>query len=256
MNIGAVPRNDVIMVDCQCAGCGEFWRFKAGAEPEEIETCPLCDPACDASKWPVAHVECSGCGWEWSVFAEEIARRRGKTIVHCSRCDGDQRGGHVTWGPIPKGEKKMARTKATNGDGEGRVEIDRFEERLLCEIEDEEIAKKANDLAVTIGERDQVKQRRRAAVATFKDKLTHLDEKIVELGESVRTKTERRNVTCIEYLVERQNKVILVRTDTGAIESERPATPEDRQEPMFAGEGRKGKGKRAKKADSAEAIAE
>jgi hypothetical protein len=130
-------------------------------------------------------------------------------------------------------DSRMAKKKL-NGSADGKIERARYEEKLPCKVEPEEVEVHAQELAKVIRERQEMLSRKRSANAAFREKIAFFDERLKELAECVEGKTVRKPVTVIEYLLERTNEVQVVRSDTGEIVSSRAADAADLQDQLFS----------------------
>ena len=106
-----------------------------------------------------------------------------------------------------------------------------FKQKAPVKIPAPEVEKKADALAKVIQDRELVLEEKRAVNAELREKLNYFDERLMELAESVRSHSEVKDVSCVEFYVERTGEIIVVRQDTGEqIGQPRAATAEERQE--------------------------
>ena len=112
------------------------------------------------------------------------------------------------------------------------VERKRYKDKLPVKIPLDRVAENADELAKVIGQREMMLEEKRQANAKFRDKIHFFDERLTELGESVRSKTEIRDVEVVEMLIVETNEIRIVRLDTGEIVSTRTAEVQDRQEAL------------------------
>lgn len=169
--------------------------------------------------------KCSACGEWWNV-REDLAD---KAFV-CRLCEEDE--------AEPKEETKMAKDKDTEPKANGSAKPDErklvaeYHEPLPCKILSVDVEEKANALAVVLGEEAQLKDRKRSVLAEFRQKQNYYDERKAELGEAVRTKTERRSTKIQEWLLP-TNEIEIIRTDTAEVIRKRTADAQDLQEDMW-----------------------
>lgn len=111
---------------------------------------------------------------------------------------------------------------------------------LPCRLTELEVRRYGQDLSSVLGQIDEVKAEKKAAVDVFKDRLDRLEAKAATLAKAVREESEDRLVATIEVVDRDHRKVYRVRTDTGeAIESTiRAATEADLQAELFHGDAR------------------
>jgi hypothetical protein len=147
-------------------------------------------------------------------------------------------------------EKAMSAKKPSTKAPSNAIKRKTIHEMLPCPIPADVIAARSAELAITIREREDVRLRKRAINADFREKLNFFDERLKELGASVEGGTEKRSVECVEYLLP-TNEIQIVRVDTGEVVRTRTADAADLQEPLpGTGESAPKRGRKAKAAES------
>lgn len=81
--------------------------------------------------------------------------------------------------------------------------------------------------------RRQLEEERLVVLADFKKRREGLDKEIADIGRTLQTGTELREVDCETVIDETAVRAETVRKDTGEIIDFRPLTPDERQREMF-----------------------
>jgi hypothetical protein len=105
----------------------------------------------------------------------------------------------------------------------------KFKQKLPCRLDSAVKDAKGDELANVINRRLALLEERREAMAEFKQQITALDERERELAGDVSTRTESREVECIERLTV-TNEIEVVRLDTGEVIDRRNADGADLQD--------------------------
>jgi hypothetical protein len=104
-----------------------------------------------------------------------------------------------------------------------------IELELPCDLTEEEIQHRAQQLGATIAEYDDVESAKKDAMKEFGERLGELRGRMRRFSLVIRTKSEQRIVKC---LVNFNDPTVgikrIVRLDTGEIYAERPMTDEER----------------------------
>jgi hypothetical protein len=129
-----------------------------------------------------------------------------------------------------------------------RVERERYEEKLPCEIPMAAVQAKSKALAHVIREREEFLEKRKSVNSKFREQRAYFDEQIKELGQSVENNTEIRRVVCVEYLVVEGAKrwIEVIRSDTSAVINTREADADDLQDSLPGVPPAPSRGKKAK----------
>ena len=106
---------------------------------------------------------------------------------------------------------------------------ERFVEDLACELTDAEVLERSDALVAHLGTRDATRARQKAAMKTFKAELEAIDEDVSSLAKSIRTRSEGRDVECIERANYTIDQVEVVRLDTGDVVRCRAFEHDERQ---------------------------
>lgn len=107
-----------------------------------------------------------------------------------------------------------------------------FVEKLPCELTRDEKESKANEMAELIKVHGEVEIEMKSVAEGFKRHLKKLDQDITDRAEEVRTGVEHRLVECTERGRYRDNKVDVIRCDTGETVRSRPMTITERQDSL------------------------
>lgn len=113
----------------------------------------------------------------------------------------------------------------------GPVERGRHTRKLPVQADHAELDLAATSLGRLVEEQASVKEQRREAMAGFRDKLSHIQESMNEVAETVRNRTRLVDVECITYLLP-TNEIQVVRADTCEVVESRVATAEELQETL------------------------
>ena len=112
-----------------------------------------------------------------------------------------------------------------------RTKISRW---LPVALTETEILERSRTMSERCKEKQKIEAEKAAVVRDFGEKLKKLSGEISRLSEIVSSGEEQRTVDCHEEI--RGNRVVLIREDTGAVVSDRPATEEEKQEKLWGGE--------------------
>lgn len=231
-------------------------RLTPRAGTGNVEVCS----SCHVNSRQRADCVCVDCGATPMVNAADIARvkasrekrppEREPTEEPKVRTMANKKNGKSDAIPIAATMSQM------NIDPSAPVERARYKEFLPCEIADGIAHVAGDELAKLIQERAVFLERRKSENAKAREKRAFFDERIEELGAMIGTRTEKRQVECVEYLHPDEKKIVVVRLDTGETVSNRVAEPDDMQEvmPLLDGTGKpiqetKGKGKSGRRTD-------
>lgn len=110
-----------------------------------------------------------------------------------------------------------------------------FLERLPCKLTDGEVARKADELAHELSKLNEIEAKKKEATATFSAAIKQTNTRIHELGDTVRTKSEYRQIECVEQRAFEQNLINIKRRDTGDVVRTRAMTAKERQEELGFG---------------------
>jgi len=102
--------------------------------------------------------------------------------------------------------------------------------RLPCDLTDEEVLTKTNQLVENIREARALDEQRKEEMKSFRDRLKSHAAKIDSLSRQIEARVEHRDVECVEEKQDGKNLIALIRKDTGKVWSTRPMTDEERQE--------------------------
>jgi ribosomal protein L37E len=210
------PAPDPVGVD-YIAGREPAWDETDGAIP-----CPKCGHV-GTYTYLDGKIECSGCGRprkdltrteEGKIMAKKKTKQKAK-------------------GAAPAAKKKNGADKTDHEIllWQGGAERRRFTQELPVRIGDAEVATLADALAKTVREREALREKRREAMAGFRERENDIADREKRLAESVEKHTELRQVECLEILA-RSGEVRVVRLDTGEEIEMRQATADDLQEPL------------------------
>lgn len=134
--------------------------------------------------------------------------------------------------------------------------------QLPCKLTNEELRKYGEELANTIDEVSNEEARQESVKKEMKSTLTGLQSKLTILSSKIRRGEEYRDVQVQPEMDFKQGVYREVRTDTGAIITERPLTDDERQEALPFGkateedkpETKPPKAKKASKKEAGEAT--
>jgi hypothetical protein len=104
--------------------------------------------------------------------------------------------------------------------------------RLPVELSDEEIAKRADELAAKELEKDREEASKKSANASATGRISLLKERIKQLSEAIDAKTEEQEIACDEVFDDDRFEVRIVRKDTGEKLHDRPYTSLEREEAL------------------------
>lgn len=107
-----------------------------------------------------------------------------------------------------------------------------FYEHLPCQLDSRELVLKSKSLAQCLADQAAIEFEKKEANADFKQRLDAIDAKMVTLADEVRTGREYRDVPCIESAEWSENRVNIIRTDTGEVVRIRPLQQGERQEAL------------------------
>lgn len=107
-----------------------------------------------------------------------------------------------------------------------------FYEHLPCQLTGQELVLKSKALAELLCDQANIELEKKEANADFKARLDSIDTKMASLAQEVRTGREYRDVACIERADWTDNRVEIVRTDTGEVVRIRPLQQGERQEAL------------------------
>jgi hypothetical protein len=117
----------------------------------------------------------------------------------------------------------------------GKMPEGLFYERLPCQLEAQELLLKSRALAQLLSDQEAIEAEKKDASAEFKRRLDAVEGDLSALGLEVRTGREYREVGCIERADYTDNRVEIIRTDTGEIVRMRPLEPHERQQSLQLG---------------------
>lgn len=198
-----------------CADCG------AKSPPREITS----DQWFASPAWTAALQD----GWQHEWLDKEL-------IVRCANC-----------------ESAHHERLAMEGEGNEMANGDTFTQELPCELTEEELAAKKDELVETDVEIDRLEQEKKRLVSGLNADLKVHKRTREKILCALDEKSELREVECLERSDERRHCVEVIRADTGAIVSERPWTSEEHQmtlpDPTANGAAKKKRGRKAKGAE-------
>lgn len=105
----------------------------------------------------------------------------------------------------------------------------RFEQELPCKLSDDELRGLGDSLEKALANIDTLTEEKKLNAASFKARIELAKEKVGDIRESLRSKTEIRDVECLEHFEYRLGVARVTRVDTGEIISERALTGAERQ---------------------------
>jgi hypothetical protein len=105
---------------------------------------------------------------------------------------------------------------------------------LMCELTEDELHIRAQQLAAAIGEQDRVKGEKADAMKDYTDQLKEIEERLRIISRAIRSRQEFRMVKC-QMLFHSPSPGFkrTVREDTGELVSEEAMTAEERQRHLF-----------------------
>jgi hypothetical protein len=109
----------------------------------------------------------------------------------------------------------------------------RGKRHLPFQITPEELTLQGRVIGEKMEQRRQLDEERLEAMADFKARRESLDKAIADIGRTLQTGTELREVDCETLIDDTNTRAETVRTDTGEVVDFRPLTPEERQREMF-----------------------
>ena len=111
-----------------------------------------------------------------------------------------------------------------------------IEVQLACELSEEEIQFRAQELGVAVTEYDVIADEKKDAMKGFKERLEVVAHRMRRLSKIVQEKREYRMVPCVvEFHKPSAGTKRTVRMDTGEMVREEAMTPEERQNNLFEG---------------------
>lgn len=109
-----------------------------------------------------------------------------------------------------------------------------IEMQLACELSQEEVQFRAQELGVAVTQHDVIADEKAKAMKLFKERLETVSHRMRRLSKIVQAKLEYRMVACaVEFHVPEVGTKRIVRTDTGEVVKEEAMTPEERQNNLF-----------------------
>ena len=107
-----------------------------------------------------------------------------------------------------------------------------FYEELPCALDSQEMVLKSKQLAQLLCDQSNIELEKKEANASFKEQLDDIDTKMSALALEVRTGREYREVPCTERADYQDNRVEIIRMDTGEVVRIRPLLQGERQEAL------------------------
>lgn len=109
-----------------------------------------------------------------------------------------------------------------------------IEIHLACELSEEEIQLRAQELGVSVVDLDAVNDEKATVMKRFKERLEVIQHRMRRLSKVVQEKREYRMVPCVvAFHTPAQGIKRTVRQDTGEIVREEPMTEGERQDNLF-----------------------
>ncbi|RIL03121.1 MAG: hypothetical protein DCC71_15430 [Proteobacteria bacterium] len=108
-----------------------------------------------------------------------------------------------------------------------------FPERLPCPLTDDEVRQRGELLAMTLAEIAEIEEEFALERQRIRGEIKRRRERARGLTGEVSTRTEIREVACVRRILPDDERVEIVRVDTGEVVRTRPLTPEERQEALF-----------------------
>lgn len=125
----------------------------------------------------------------------------------------------------------MAKRKESDADGD-RVVMETTVEDLPVELTDADMLHRGRELARESAEVQKAEERKSQVVATCKAEIELHASRVSLLTNVLNQGWEHRSVEVDEVHIFPENRVALVRRDTGEVIRERPMTPHERQRPL------------------------
>lgn len=111
-----------------------------------------------------------------------------------------------------------------------RTEVSKkFTEKLPCKLADEEIRHRGEELARRYSELDKIESELQTAKEIAKGKRKPVEERMSDLTRQINSRSEDRQVECVERIDWRRNCAEVFRQDTKERVRTRPLTIEERQ---------------------------
>jgi endo-1,4-beta-mannosidase len=109
-----------------------------------------------------------------------------------------------------------------------------MEVELACDLTEEEVQYRAQQLGAAVVEQDEVTSRKREAMKSFNEELEEIAQRMRLLSRSIRTKSERRLVRCtVAFHTPTQASKRTVRLDTGELVRDEPMSLDECQQHLF-----------------------
>jgi hypothetical protein len=112
------------------------------------------------------------------------------------------------------------------------AKIERFERNLRVELNEQEIAERANRAAHLVAEREQKEDDRKASNKQMAAQTAELDAELRKVSTEVRDRATYRPIQCERAFIYRTGNVTERRLDTGKVLSERPMSDRERQQEL------------------------
>lgn len=109
-------------------------------------------------------------------------------------------------------------------------------EKLPCRLSPHEKMLKCDQMAAKHGEIGQLEEAKKSTTSSFNASIKQKKTEVTQLAEEIRSGEELRPVECIEKPRYQDMMVDLVRLDTGAVVSNRPMHPAERQSALELGD--------------------
>ncbi len=103
---------------------------------------------------------------------------------------------------------------------------------LPCELTDEELRERADQLVVHIRELEALDEEKKEASKKFRDKMRAIGSKVSVFSKQIEDKKEVREVECLEAPDYNRKLMVITRKDTGEVLGTRPLSSEDLQAPL------------------------
>jgi hypothetical protein len=105
--------------------------------------------------------------------------------------------------------------------------------KLPVKLTEDEVTQLGRAMADLLAKRGGVEDEKKTAKSEFKNRLDQIDEKLEQVGASVRTGHEEREIDC-DWVKDFARKTAdLVRSDTGEVVETRPLSAAEMQESLF-----------------------
>lgn len=105
--------------------------------------------------------------------------------------------------------------------------------KLKCDLSEQEVRERADKLAMLVGEKDSLEDSRKVDSKRRKE-IDQLGATMCRLGIEISTRSEFRNVECVEERDWDDKTVSLVRKDTGEVVESRKMRPDELQGELVA----------------------